>query len=244
LRAKATETVIVIVIVAVVIGVWAPIAHDRWRRFEERGYGRDDRLRRVCIVFKMYANESKGEMYPPPSPIRGVFRPNLPDLQKYLDASPEAQELTDCLTGEDGIETCYLGFNMPTEEAGLAVLDRYQAAGPERFWEDDIHLDKPIHMPHFGVCSDIYRLREGVERFFITEIMAPAASSHTQSELPILWEIPNPPRRRGGWVLYMDGHCEWREYPGEFPMTEPFIERIGELMASAETDSAIPPDRP
>ena len=75
----------------------------------------------------------------------------------------------------------------------------------------------------------VYRLREGIERFFITDINNPASSSMAQSELPIMHDelsaaiaaggktvanhVPG-----GGNVLYLDGHVSFIRYPGEFPI--------------------------
>jgi prepilin-type N-terminal cleavage/methylation domain-containing protein/prepilin-type processing-associated H-X9-DG protein len=72
-----------------------------------------------------------------------------------------------------------------------------------------------------------YRLREGIERFMITNINNPAGSAVAQSDLPAMWDlasvfsdyvadfnhIPG-----GGNVLYMDGHVEFIRYPGDFPL--------------------------
>ncbi len=73
----------------------------------------------------------------------------------------------------------------------------------------------------------LYRLREGVERFLITDINNPAASASAQSAVPVLWDlvvsnsvastvkfnhIPG-----GANVLYMDGHVTFNRYPGAFP---------------------------
>jgi prepilin-type N-terminal cleavage/methylation domain-containing protein/prepilin-type processing-associated H-X9-DG protein len=75
-----------------------------------------------------------------------------------------------------------------------------------------------------------YRLREGIERFMITDINNPAGSSSAQSELPVMWDdvggitwsgelgIPFNHQPGGGNVLYMDGHVEFIRYPGEFPV--------------------------
>jgi len=80
-----------------------------------------------------------------------------------------------------------------------------------------------------------YRLREGIERFLITDINNPAGSAMAQSELPIMcdsiaanmsheisWagdEIDLFNHLPGGSnVLYMDGHVEFQKYPdGEYP---------------------------
>jgi len=81
-----------------------------------------------------------------------------------------------------------------------------------------------------GVGKDaIYRLREGVERFMITDINNPAGSAQAQSECPIMFDrIDNAGQGRtalfnhipGGCnVLYMDGHAEFLKYRADHPIT-------------------------
>ncbi len=74
------------------------------------------------------------------------------------------------------------------------------------------------------------RLKEGIERFFITDINNPASGSMAQSTLPIMWDAYG---RNDNWdasaqgrgailffnhlpggvnVLYMDGHVQFRRY--------------------------------
>jgi len=78
-----------------------------------------------------------------------------------------------------------------------------------------------------GMTEEItmYRLREGIERFTITDINNPAASAQAQSEIPVCgdWvsldlgqEYNHAP---GGcnW-LYMDGHVEFLKYPDKWPV--------------------------
>lgn len=73
----------------------------------------------------------------------------------------------------------------------------------------------------------IYRLKEGVERFMITDINNPAATARAQSELAVMWDeiakgathfnhVPG-----GCNVLYLDGHVEFLKYAGEFGNTFP-----------------------
>jgi prepilin-type processing-associated H-X9-DG protein len=70
-----------------------------------------------------------------------------------------------------------------------------------------------------------YRLREGVERFMITDINNPAATALAQSQVGFMCDnftnktanfnhVPG-----GGNVLYMDGHVEFVRYPGRFPFS-------------------------
>ncbi len=75
-----------------------------------------------------------------------------------------------------------------------------------------------------GGGNTVYRLREGIERFLITDINNPAASAKAQSELAIMWdqidEDVDFSHMPGGCnVLYLDGHVEWHRYPGEHPVS-------------------------
>jgi prepilin-type processing-associated H-X9-DG protein len=75
-----------------------------------------------------------------------------------------------------------------------------------------------------GGTSTIYRLREGIERFLITDINNPAASAKAQSEVPIMWDqlATNPQAYNhipgGANVLYLDGHATFLRYPGQAPV--------------------------
>jgi prepilin-type processing-associated H-X9-DG protein len=98
-------------------------------------------------------------------------------------------------------------------------------------WERDPSLaDQDIQYTDevWGKEITIYRLREGIERFTITDINNPAASSTAQSEIAVMWDeaykksddgdryfnhVPG-----GSNVLWMDGHVEWVKYPGKFPV--------------------------
>ena len=78
----------------------------------------------------------------------------------------------------------------------------------------------------------IYRTREGVERFLITDINNPAASAQAQSEVPIMMDTVTTTARNynhvpgGGNVLYMDGHVSFIRYPGEYPISEEAAEYV------------------
>ncbi len=81
----------------------------------------------------------------------------------------------------------------------------------------------------------IYRLREGIERFFITDINNPAASTQAQSSIPVMYDFSSSsPSVGSSWgttysqfnhvpggsnVLYMDGHVEFLRYPSEYPVS-------------------------
>ena len=76
-----------------------------------------------------------------------------------------------------------------------------------------------------GSGNTIYRLREGIERFLITDINNPAASAKAQSDIFIMWDNVSSDVARfnhvpgGSNILFMDGHVEFKRYPGEPPLT-------------------------
>jgi prepilin-type N-terminal cleavage/methylation domain-containing protein/prepilin-type processing-associated H-X9-DG protein len=69
----------------------------------------------------------------------------------------------------------------------------------------------------------IHRLREGIERFLITDINNPAASAKAQSEVFIMFDqvatVPSEYNHipGGSNVLYLDGHVEFIRYIAENP---------------------------
>ncbi|MBI2434201.1 MAG: DUF1559 domain-containing protein [Candidatus Hydrogenedentes bacterium] len=78
------------------------------------------------------------------------------------------------------------------------------------------------------------RLREGIERFFITDINNPAASSQAQSQIWVIWDDVNAGAVElmnhipgGGNVLYMDGHVEFLKYPSATPFSRFWVTLSG-----------------
>lgn len=88
--------------------------------------------------------------------------------------------------------------------------------------------------------NTIFRLKEGVERFMITDINNPAASAMAQTELPIMWDVVKGSIDTdteefahvpgGANVLFMDGHVQFRKYPSaenrDIPVT-PLVAAFG-----------------
>ena len=71
-----------------------------------------------------------------------------------------------------------------------------------------------------GGGDTIYRLREGIERFLITDINNPGGSAQAQSILPVMWDVICDEASHfnhvpgGSNVLFMDGHVEFMRWPG------------------------------
>ncbi|OQB33194.1 MAG: Fimbrial protein precursor [Candidatus Hydrogenedentes bacterium ADurb.Bin170] len=80
----------------------------------------------------------------------------------------------------------------------------------------------------------VLRLREGIERFLITDINNASGSNSGQSAIPVMWDTYGNPTdsnaTAGGVVfnhipggcnvLYMDGHAAFVRYPVQFPITD------------------------
>ena len=87
--------------------------------------------------------------------------------------------------------------------------------------------------------TTIYRLKEGVERFLITDINNAGSSSQSQSAIPVMWDVTatNPEFFNhipgGSNVLYMDGHVDFIKYSaqGAAPANQAFAAIAG-LLAS------------
>jgi prepilin-type N-terminal cleavage/methylation domain-containing protein/prepilin-type processing-associated H-X9-DG protein len=103
--------------------------------------------------------------------------------------------------------------------------------------DDDDIADKDVDVSQIapgegnGGGGTVYRLKEGIERFMITDINNPAATAMAQSMIPIAFDnISSEPGGSveynhvpgGENVLYMDGHVEFVRYPGKFPASRNF----------------------
>ncbi len=107
-------------------------------------------------------------------------------------------------------------------------------------------IDQDIDMPLYnniyygnGHSNKIYRLREGVERFMITDINNPGANATAQSTLFIMMDMLAAGASTGRFnhipggcnVLYMDGHAEFIRYPTAAPVLPAVAVLVGELTA-------------
>lgn len=114
------------------------------------------------------------------------------------------------------------------EVFGRAVLSLF--GGDVEIANSDVELDGTAFGQSIGNAGGdtVYRLREGIERFLITDINDPAGSARAQSEIYIMFDrlSTNPAGYAhipgGANVLYMDGHVEFLRYApeGEQPVNQ------------------------
>ncbi len=186
-------------------------------------------LKQISLAFKMFSNEAPGQYLPMPRTTPGTMifansyaglNPVCPEYltDKRLLVCP-ADGASMALLEKPGVELLdhasyyYIGYAVTTQEqleAFAAVFRERRGAGLA--YNED--LDTPQ--------GKIYRLREGVERFFITDLNNPASAAMMQSEIPVLIESPHHNDPMGGNVLFLDGHVEYIRYSpnGKFPMIE------------------------
>ena len=194
-------------------------------------------LKQCGLVLKLYANEAPDQLFPPLSPLPGnlmwdketVYPEYLTDPLILVCPAEKAKwqragEMTDL---EQKAAFCfhnsaywYLGYALPDEKTGLAFVDTYKKQ-IENSGDFTADLKDAEGNP-------IRRLQEGVERYFIMDIHNPAGAAMIQSKLPVFIERPGHHDDQIN-VLFMDGHVERLTYPGEFPVSQPFIEALSSL---------------
>lgn len=117
----------------------------------------------------------------------------------------------------------------PWGELAQANVDTAGAASGEDFEVSVIFAGTQA-----GGGDLLYRLREGVERFLITDLNNPAGSAQGGSAIPLMWDHASAKVQDfshvpgGGNVLFLDSHVEYLKYPSlRFPMTEDSARTLG-----------------
>jgi prepilin-type N-terminal cleavage/methylation domain-containing protein/prepilin-type processing-associated H-X9-DG protein len=109
----------------------------------------------------------------------------------------------------------------PWGELAMANLATHGAVN-----DRDFHVSATFAGTQVGGGNVLYRLRDGIERFLITDINNPANAQIASSRIPLMWDHVSTKVEdfshvpAGGNILYLDGHVEFLHYPAErFPMT-------------------------
>ena len=157
----------------------------------------------------------------------------------YVYVGWAVQERTYMMPGKDANDPAILGAEAVATHMELGFAGLLSTLG------DDVEaaltagdamklVDRDLEFPNSsGSNTTMFRLREGIERFFITDINNPSASAVAQSELPLNFDIVSVDASNfnhvpgGANVLYMDGHVEFIKYPGDHPVSRAFAVIVG-----------------
>lgn len=177
---------------------------------------------------------------------------DFPEVTQYKDV-PVPADLTG-LAGSEGLDTLSMFMQMAatspdtdplTSLLGLDsngaitqyILDQLDAVGYDPTLAAltlDFNID--ITLPSTNRDAVMYHLREGIERFLITDINNAAATNKGQSEIICMFDylstavgsefnhIPG-----GSNVLFMDGHVEFVRYKERWPVLPSLAIVIGSL---------------
>ena len=117
------------------------------------------------------------------------------------------------------IHASVMTYLMPNAQSGVPLDADFKLG--------TVNMDQDIPKGNANAPDGVLRLRQGIERFLITDINNPAATAEAASTVPVTWDqasgmtVANFNHVPGGCnVLYLDGHAAFTRYPGEFPVDE------------------------
>ena len=120
------------------------------------------------------------------------------------------------------------------------ALARHAQAGPDgNEYDQDLDLNDNAQLPpavqkalYGHSVETMYLLRDGIERFFITDINNAGASAVAQSGLVMMYDLISTKVSEfnhvpgGSNVLFMDGHVSFVKFPGDFPVSRAWAQVV------------------
>lgn len=228
--------------------VWVALENSRE---EARRRACANVMKQIGLAMFTYKNENPRELYPSLSAEPGLLAFDANTRAQLLAkgerfqtahmAEDSRKQFQDMNWSPETVpnnaftdkEYFYLGYavadDRDVEKFARAYRESILAGRPLN--EDFINPNEPDQVKRVM----LWRLREGIERAFYERFDVgmgnPGGSSMSQRRLPILIERPGHHNQPGGHVLYLDGHVEFIDYAGKWPMTEKTIGILNELDA-------------
>ncbi|MBL7649646.1 MAG: hypothetical protein JNK74_26015 [Candidatus Hydrogenedentes bacterium] len=190
-------------------------------------------MKQARSALQRYADSNPGNYYPLRSAEAGVFLPDMTARAAQGDGLAEFQEALKYFDGDEQRPLCYLGYAFYDEASAQRLLDQLEK-DPQAFRGGGTRLEQePFLDPHSLEFDELAPLRTGVGRRFMNAWFEshglPPGDFDIDGAVPMLWQMPERIGDRVP-VLYMNGVVWFRDYPGEFPMTPLFINRLRGLM--------------
>jgi prepilin-type N-terminal cleavage/methylation domain-containing protein/prepilin-type processing-associated H-X9-DG protein len=214
-------------------GIAAGLHSDQWGPATE---SRTYYFAHIPQIYPEYLNDSSLLLCPSEAdpanlnnPVTGESILHLPcsDYGNGQGASDDSYYYTgyvlDQLEESDGgimLDASVFGPEFAGEQISIQVLLLLDGIGNQSFavCDNDFKVSTPT--AGNGFTDNIYRLREGIERFLITDINNPAASAKAQSEIAIIADLVSTQVDQFNHIpggcnqLFLDGHVAFERYPG------------------------------
>lgn len=160
--------------------------------------------------------------------------PSSPKGKKALEPGGSWLDAEGRLDPDQLTDACYIYTSFLVQKstdihatAMTYLMANAQSAVPlnANFNIGTVDLDRDIPKGNMNAPNGVLRLRQGIERFLITDIDNTAAAAKAASTVPVAWDqisglnVGNYNHLPGGAnVLYFDGHVAFTRYPGDFPV--------------------------
>jgi hypothetical protein len=131
-----------------------------------------------------------------------------------------------------GADSCFHRLGVVSFQFVSALGEKIMAAGRGNLsvLGEDIQYNHESYGP-----TTLYRLREGVERFLVTDINNPGADNVAESQLACCFDTVAPDTERfnhvpgGGNAFYLDGQVGFQKYPAHDTYTRARMSVISTL---------------
>ena len=227
-------------ILLIAIILWPGLQHGRE---VARRASCANNLKQIGAALTNFANESRGERFPPLSHEAGrlmftlddaitqsrIYPEYLADLGVLVCPGDEDIKLLKELGSESNVELFlddhsyfYLNYVLLNDADMATFAEHYIMHVSE---EDAFYEDLPVLEGAGTLGGDVL---ERIQ-FWTVPYIDNDYTRRNEKLLSLLWKMPVMIERpenhmpRGGNVLFMDGHVKFMRYPGEWPMTEKTI---------------------